>query len=100
MVIRAPEAEKVILETVDFGVPQFLVSGQVKQIAAWLYSQGYGLALLPLEAGYSQLSSQQAFGVVMAALKAQGLSLDVSRQVSDGLAKMAAKNYVFVKRTA
>lgn len=100
MVIKAQEAELIVIGQVDFGVPKFLIRGQVTQIVSWLYSQGYGLALLPLEAGYTQLASQQAFGIVMAALKAQGLSMDVSRQVSDGIAKMAAKGYVFVKRTA
>jgi hypothetical protein len=102
MVLRRSQAEETIMKNLNFGYPAFMVQGYISRIIQHLYKQGLGIALKPLEAGYQQISGNEAIGHVISSAQFIGLNPDgqAQQKIANGIADMNSKGYIFVKRVS
>lgn len=101
MVLRRDQAEATVMKHLDIGYPAFMVQGYISKIVQSLYSGGYGIALLPLEAGYQQVSDREALQLILGAAKAIGLNPQgKENQIAAGIVKLNVAGYHFVRRVA
>jgi hypothetical protein len=101
MVLKRDQAEATVMKNLNLGYPAFMVQGYVSKIVQGLYGNGYGLALTPIEAGYQAIPLKAAAKIVLVAVHGAGLDpKGFETKISDGVASMSLKGYVFVKRVA
>jgi hypothetical protein len=101
MVLRRDQAEATVMKHLDIGYPAFMVQVYISRIVQRLYAGGHGLALMPLESGYAQLSGNDALSLILQAARAIGLNPQGKEaQIAAGIAKLNSAGYQFVRRVA
>ena len=101
MVLQRDQADAVIMKHLDIGYPAFMVQGYISRIVQSLYAGGYGIALLPLEVRYQQVSDHEALQLILGAARAIGLNPQgKENQIAAGIVKLNVAGYHFVKRVA
>jgi hypothetical protein len=99
MVLRRDQAEATVMKHLDIGYPAFMVQGYISRIVQALYKSGFGLALMPLEAGYQQVSPSEALGLICSSARAVGIDPKGQEQkIAAGISRMSGAGYQFVKR--
>jgi len=101
MVLQRDQADAATMKHLDFGYPAFMVQGYISKIVQSLYAGGYGIALLPLEAGYQQISDHETLQLILEAARSIGLNPQGKENlIAAGIVKLNVAGYHFVKRVA
>ena len=99
MVLNSSQALDACIQHVPMGLPAALVRGQLSRVVDSMYRQGYGLALKPVESGYSELTAQEAVFQILLSANQSGVNIAAyAQRISQGVQALASKDYVFVRR--